>query len=71
MPHYRACGGAGPASLVVETTRTEVVDAVDVKLPDGAAAGVRGCLVEAAFSLELPAEFVHPFARWDVHLDAT
>jgi len=65
---WRGCGGERRgATVVLETTVAEVVDVPAVAL-GGAEAALSRCLEEAAWSLDLPADFNQPWARWTVTL---
>ncbi len=67
-PAWRACGGLDEGKLSIETTRDEVAHARVVELPATAPSSLGACLREAAFSLELPAEFSASRATWVVRL---
>lgn len=67
-PAWRACGGAGEGTVIVETTLDEVAHARVEALPAVAPGSLGACVVEAAFSLDLSAEFSVPHATWRVRL---
>jgi hypothetical protein len=63
----RACGGEGRAATVVlETTRDEVVDVTSATLMGPRDAAVERCLHEAAWDLDLPPVFSDPWERWTI-----
>lgn len=67
-PAWRACGGVGAGVLVVETTADEVAHARAAVVPEGAPSTLASCLVESAFSLDLPRDFITRYAAWQVQL---
>lgn len=69
-PAWRACGGVGAGAIVVETTRDEVAHARIEALPPDAPSTLGPCAVEAAFAVELPAEFTGAHHVWRVALGA-
>ena len=65
------CGAADrSATLRIETTSTEIVDAHVATLTGSADAAVERCVEDAAWALELPADFSSPRAAYDVELPA-
>jgi hypothetical protein len=65
----KACGGAGRSlSVVLETTRDEVVDVPSVAARGAADAKLEGCVAEAAWALDLPRAFSASFARFTVEI---
>jgi hypothetical protein len=65
---WERCGGdTRHARVLLETTRVEVVDIVNVTADDAHASEIR-CLREAAWSLELPDAFSSPHDTWTVDL---
>jgi hypothetical protein len=67
---WRECGRERRASTVVlETTVAEVVDVPAIWVA-GTDAALARCLEEAAWNLDLPRDFIEPWARWTVKLPA-
>ncbi|GAC1353940.1 MAG: hypothetical protein NVSMB47_07100 [Polyangiales bacterium] len=65
------CGAADPsATLRIETTSSEVVEAHVTTLTDGGDPAVERCVEDAAWALELPADFSASRATYDVELSA-
>jgi hypothetical protein len=65
---WRACGGRGGAEITIETTRAEIVDVRNVAASEARSRRFERCLVEAAWALELPAEFRRDHESFDVSL---
>jgi hypothetical protein len=63
---WKACGGVGRADLKLESTRDEVVE-VTLALPGEPAAA---CLTEAAWSLDLPPQFISLHQTWAVPVES-
>jgi hypothetical protein len=67
-PGWQACGGAGRAATVtIETTLQEVVDVPSSRVEGGTAAFDQ-CLAEAAWALDLPAEFDFAWSSYTISL---
>ena len=67
-PGWQACGGAGRAATVtIETTLQEVVDVPSSRVEGGTAAFDR-CLAEAAWAIDLPAEFDFAWSSYTISL---
>jgi von Willebrand factor type A domain len=67
---WSRCGGAGTATIDLESTRTEVVDVGGVTASNENAKAAT-CLQEAAWALDLPPSFAAPHADWSTRVTAS